>query len=91
MALGLFLARLLIGAAIGAVAVGVTAYVINRVITRDEIRKFMAQEKISKAILNKVDRCENKLTLQDLMNKTEHSMEGTGISADLREGETISL
>jgi len=81
-----------VAAVIGvAVAIGVTAVVIDEIITRAKVRE-IAKEKgmLNDLIVDRINRENNTITLSELNNRNrELKITGTDIANDITEGEVI--
>ena len=78
------------GALIGAVAIAGTAYVVHSVITT----KFLAQKANSNglrnAVVDMVDRCNNKVSIKELYGNKKETYQGDSISRDVIEGTLLN-
>lgn len=88
----MFLGRLLIGlaaAALGAVAVAVTVKCIKGVLDRKKLENLAMQDGINNALVESIERCNNKVTLKDLNSDKKVTYQGDAISNDVRVGMVI--
>lgn len=74
----------------GVVMAGVIYIVICGKITRPKLKEALKKKGISATVIRKVDRCENRMTLQDLKNcERKIEIRGDGMTKDLEEGEIV--
>lgn len=88
----MLLGRLLIGlavAAVGAVAVAVTVKRIKGVLDRNRLKNLAMQDGINKALVDSIERCDNKVTLKDLNLNRKITYQGDSISSDVKVGVII--
>lgn len=88
----MFLGRLLIGlaaAALGAVAVAVTVKCIKGVLDKKKLENLAMQDGINRALVESIERCNNKVTLKDLNSDRKITYQGDAISNDVRVGMVI--
>ena len=86
----MLLGRLLIGiaaAAIGAIAVAVTVKCVRGILDRRKLANLARQDGLRNAIVDTIERCNNKVTLKDLDSKTKVSYQSSaGIGRDVEVG-----
>ncbi len=80
----MLLGHIILTGIVAAAAVGVIAYVISGMITKEKIKLKVNDDVIIKSINN----CTNTITLEDLDNQT-YEVRGDSISDDLYEGQMI--
>lgn len=88
----MLLGRLLIGlavATVGAVAVAVTVKCIKGVLDRNRLKNLAMQDGINKALVDSIERCDNKVTLKDLNSNRKITYQGDSISSDVKVGVII--
>lgn len=85
----MLLARLLIGAVLGAAVVGVIAIYISGRITKERIKQELAQKNVQEAVITCIDNCTNVISMKDLNSDQEYEIHGDEISNDLYESQTI--
>ena len=90
--LGAMLGRLLVGAAVAALGTAVAVLIVRRVrgkITREKLAEAIAGEGVKKAVIQKGDKCRNKVHLKDLCSDKKIDVEGDGIDEGLSDGDII--
>ncbi len=85
----IILGRLLAGlvvAAVSAVAVAVTVKYIKGKIDKAKLANLARQEGIKEAIVQSIEKCENKVTLKDLNSDKTICCKGDGIAREIKVG-----
>lgn len=78
--------RLLGALLLGAIAVGVTAYVVKGIIDKRRLQQAMRDNEIRDALIDTVDRYAHKVKLKDLKNGKYLEVQGDDISSEIHEG-----
>ena len=79
------LGRILIGALIAGAAV----VIIKGIIDERKLKEKMRERNIKRALIEQVDRTNNKVKLKDLDSSEYTEFEGEGISSDIRAGQKL--
>lgn len=88
----MLLGRLLLGlaaAAVGAVAVAVTVKYVRAKLDLNRLSNLAQSEGIHDALIETVERCENKVTLKDLNSNKRVTYQGDSIAREVKEGIVI--
>ena len=78
--------RLLGALLLGAIAVGVTAYVVKGIIDKRKLQQAMRDNEIRDALIDTVDRYAHKVKLKDLKNGKYLEVQGDEVSSEIYEG-----
>lgn len=88
------LGRVLLGAFVAVAATALVAAIVIRIrgiITRESCGKVLTENGISKAVIDSIDRCENKVSLNDLLNNSRPiEITGDGIDYSLHTGDIVN-
>ena len=76
-------------AAVGAIAVAATVKCISGVLDKKRLANLARQEGMKQALIDTIERCNNKVTLKDLNSNRTVTYQGQGIARDVREGIVI--
>ena len=78
----------LAGALIGSFA-AMFVIKIQKIITKRAIQEQMQRSGLHKVMIKMMDECNNRITYEDFVSKKTHTIQGTGISDELKVGMEI--
>ena len=81
--------RLLGTLLLGALAVGVAAYVVKGIIDKNKLKEAMRDKEFREAWIDTVDRVAKKVKLKDVRSGNYLEVQGDGVAPDIHEGDRI--
>ena len=85
----MLLGRVLVGiaaAAVGALAVAVTVKTVKSIFNRNSLANLAHSDGMKSALVETIEKCDNKVTLKDLNSSKRVTYQGKGIGRDVRKG-----
>lgn len=74
---------------LGTLIAGAAIVIISGIIDERKLREKMRERNIKRALIEQVDRTNNKVKLKDLDSSEYTEFEGEGISSDIRQGQKL--
>lgn len=74
---------------LGLLATAVVVVVINGVITKSRIKEEMVKQDMNRAVIEKIDTCQNKVSLKDLESGKVLEIQGDDVAYELDERDRI--
>lgn len=74
---------------LGLLATAVVVVVINGIITKSRIKEEMVKQDMNRAVIEKIDTCQNKVSLKDLESGKVLEIQGDDVAYELDERDRI--
>lgn len=87
----LLLGRLVIGGIIAAIAASAIVIYIDGKITEAKIDEELREKKLEKALVQRIDKCNNVISLKDLDSDQEYEIHGDSIDDSMYTGQVITI